>query len=454
VGSYLIVESARQTDAANQAVDQSKLSLRFAIFQHLPQLLFQDVTGRGAFATVIESPGRVAVRSGPFGPRQVPAGLAALVASGKIARESVVFKGRHYIVVGSKLPGTTERFFFFYDEQQVWSDLATLRDVLVGGWLTMLVLAALVGTLLARRTLAPVAQASDAARALAEGMLDTRLPVETDDEFGTWAASFNEMADALKAKIDALAEAQAREQRFTANVAHELMTPVTGLVGETRLLAQEREKMTPRASQLAELLANDVDRLRQLTEDLLEVSRLDAGTEPPATEPVDLLAAISGVVRAGGWTERVQLTVTPTMLETDPRRLDRIVSNLVSNAIRHGGDYVRVEATRSPAVVTIDVADDGPGIPADALPHIFDRFYKVAQSRSSDGSGLGLAIARENARLMGGDIDARSRPEGGTVFRVTLPVAESFPASDQAVAATSDDAAIPPEARHDELPQP
>jgi signal transduction histidine kinase len=455
VGSYLVVRSARLSDSANRDVDQSKLELRFAASQHpAPQLLFQEFAERGSFATVIEAPDRTAERSGRFGPRQVPGDLAALVANGKIARERIVVAGHHYVVVGSKMPGSEERFYFFYDDQQVWNDLTGLRNVLAGGWLTMVVLAALAGTLLARRTLAPLGQASDAARSLAEGMLDTRLPVETDDEFGAWAGSFNEMADALKAKIDALAEARAREQRFTANVAHELMTPVTGLVGETRLLAQERETMSPRAGQLADLLAHDVDRLRQLTEDLLEVSRLDAGTEPAAIEPVDLVAAISGVVRSRGWADRVEVAATPIVVNSDPRRLDRILANLIGNAIRHGGDRVRVDVTQSNGHVKIDVADDGAGIPADSLPHIFDRFYKADQSRSSGGSGLGLAIARENARLMGGDIVAASGAQTGTVFTVTLPVAESLSESDRAVAERPDDGATPSEARHDEIPQP
>ena len=137
---------------------------------------------------------------------------------------------------------------FFYDEQQVWHDLATLRNVLAGGWLLLTVLAGLAGTLLARRTLAPVAQASDAARSLAEGLLDTRLPVTGDDEFATWAASFNEMAEALESKIDALSQAEQRERVFTANVAHELRTPLTALVGEAQLLADQAGELPPESA--------------------------------------------------------------------------------------------------------------------------------------------------------------------------------------------------------------
>ena len=431
IGSYLIVRNARLSDSVNRALDQSKRNLRFAASQHsAPQVLFQDFAERGPFGTVIEAPGQSAERSATFGPQQVPSDLAALVAKGKIARERITVGGHHYIAVGSQLPGTPERFFFFYDEQQVWNDLTALRDVLAVGWLAMVLLAAMAGTLLARRTLAPVAQANAAARSLAEGVLDSPLPIQTDDEFGAWAESFNEMADALQAKLDALAEAREREQRFTANVAHELLTPMTGLVGETRLLAEEIDTMSPRASQLTQLLVDDVDRLRQLTEDLLEVSRLDAGTEPAMVEPVDLIAVIRGVVRSRAWEGRVALKAMPVVIETDPRRLDRILANIVGNAVRHGGDHVLTEVSSTDAVVIITVSDDGPGIPADALPHIFDRFTKLDPARSSDGTGLGLAIARENARLLGGDITVTSEPGSATVFTVTLPVAERLAVND------------------------
>ena len=137
----------------------------------------------------------------------------------------------------------------------------------------MVVLAGAAGALAARRVLRPVGQASAAAHALAEGLLDTRLPVETDDEFGAWAASFNEMADALEEKIRALSEAQARERRFTADVAHELRTPVTALVGEASLLREQLERMPVEAKRPAQLMVDDVSRLRRLVEELMEISR-------------------------------------------------------------------------------------------------------------------------------------------------------------------------------------
>src|SRR5206468_1201339 len=141
----------------------------------------------------------------------------------------------------------------------------------------LVLLAALAGVVLARSALRPVARASEAAHSLAEGLLETRLPVEGTDEFGAWAQSFNEMAAALEAKIAELQAAQARERRFTADVAHELRTPVTALMGEAALLREHLAQMPPESRRPAELLIGDVARLRRLVEDLMEVSRFDAG---------------------------------------------------------------------------------------------------------------------------------------------------------------------------------
>jgi two-component system sensor histidine kinase MtrB len=424
VGSYLIVRASRLDDSAARAVGQSRFNLRFAALQPSPGKLLDAYSTRGDFCTI------VLPRAGPAlrrldcpAPAQVPAGLRALVADGQLARQRVTIAGRHQVVVGGRLPSGTS-LFFFYDEQQVWDDLATLRNVLAAGWLALTLLAGLVGTLLARRTLAPVSQASQAARRLAEGLLDTRLPVAGDDEFGLWAASFNEMAEALEAKIDALSDAQRRERAFTANVAHELRTPLTALVGEAQLLAGHAPSMPVEARRLAELLVEDVGRLRRLAEDLLEISRIDSGVESTETELVDAGLVVDGVLRGNGWSSKVTLDAAGVLVSADRRRLERIVANLVGNAIIHGGATISVRVASRDGGAVIEVADDGPGIDDEFLPRVFDRFSKADRSRSEGGSGLGLAIARENARLLGGELTAGNRPGGGAVFTLDLPVSE------------------------------
>ena len=280
----------------------------------------------------------------------------------------------------------------------------------------LVLLAALAGAVLAREALRPVARASAAAHSLAEGLLETRLPVEGQDEFGAWAQAFNEMAGALEAKIEALSAAQARERRFTADVAHELRTPLTGLVGESSLLAEHLERMPAESRRPAELLISDVGRLRTLVEELMEISRLDAGAESVHAESVDLAALTRAVLRSRGWEERVALDGGEAVVTSDPRRLERILANLVGNALEHGADGVEVRVGSD----FVEVSDHGPGIAPEHLPHVFDRFYKADPSRSGRGSGLGLAIAQENARLLGGEIEVDSEPGRGSRFTLRL----------------------------------
>ena len=267
----------------------------------------------------------------------MPAGLQPLVEQGELAYQRVEIAGVPTLVTGGQVAGTDTDLFFFFSEEELFDDLTQLRNVLLAGVVVLAVLAALVGWVLARRTLAPVGRASDAARSLAEGLLETRLPVEREDEFGAWAAAFNEMADALQGKIAALSAAQERERRFTADVAHELRTPLTALVAEAELLREHVDRMPAEARRPAELLVADVDRLRGLVDDLMEVSRLDSGTAAATEETVDLRALVERLVRDRGWNGRVRVEGDGAVVRSDPRRLERVVANLVGNAIEHGG---------------------------------------------------------------------------------------------------------------------
>ena len=424
-GSFLLVRDARLDESVDRALDQSRFNLVLGS-EVLPAEgsdgLLDALQRRGGFDTVLLEDGRASPSSLSLGADQVPADLQELVASGQLAWERTTVADTSYLVTGGRVPGTEAEAYFFFSEEDLRSDLMELGTILLGGLGVVVVLAALAGALLARRTLAPVARASAAARSLAEGLLATRLPVEREDEFGAWATSFNEMAEALETKITELSEAQARERRFTADVAHELRTPLTAVVNEASLLAEHIERMPPEARRPAELLVADVARLRDLVEDLMEISRLDAGTQPVRPERVDLGSLVASAVRARGWDERLSLDTDEVVLTSDPRRLERIVANLVGNALEHGGREVAVRVGRDGVGAFVEVSDRGPGIAREDLPHLFDRFYKADRSRTGLGTGLGLAIALENARLLGGDIAVTSEPGAGTRFTFRLPV--------------------------------
>jgi signal transduction histidine kinase len=426
-GSYLAARESRLDDSVERALDQSRFNLEFASSvlaspqsrtEAVRQLL-DALERRSGFATAVRVEGQDFSSSISIRPAQAPPDLVAQVRRGQLAYERTEFAGVPYLVVGGRVSGA--ELYFFFSEAQLFDELGQLRTILLVGLALLVLVAGGVGTLVARRALAPVAEASAAARSLAEGLLATRLPPGGRDEFGAWAASFNEMAEALEGKIAALSEAQARERRFTSDVAHELRTPVTALVGEASLLSEHLDRMPPEARRPAELVVADIARLRRLVEDLMEISRLDAGQGAVRLEPVDLASLVDATIRARGWTDRVRVQGAAAVVESDRRRLEQIVANLVGNALEHGGRDVAVRTGAEDAGAYVEVEDRGLGMTPEHLERIFDRFYKADPSRTGSGSGLGLAIALENARVLGGDIEVWSERDRGSRFTLRLP---------------------------------
>jgi signal transduction histidine kinase len=446
LSSYLVVRDSRLDDSVDRALTQTRFNLVLAAEVLAPGTgeartdeLLAAFERRGEFATVGTASGRSFSSSVSLGAAQVPDELVGLVGRGDLAYQRSTVAETPYVVAGGPVAGTDVELYFFFSEATVRDELRELGLILLAGVALVTLLAAFAGAVLARRTLAPVARASAAARSLAEGLLETRIPVRRADEFGAWAASFNEMADALQGKIAALSAAQARERRFTADVAHELRTPLTALVGEAALLGAHLDRMPAEARRPAELIVADVARLRRLVEDLMEISRLDAGAEPVRRDRV----ALGEVVRAAaGGDGQVRVEDDGVSLTTDRRRVERIVSNLVGNALEHAG-AAEIRVTRDGDWALVHVSDSGPGIAAEHLPHVFDRFYKVDPARTGHGSGLGLAIARDNARLLGGDVVVASEPGRGSRFTVRLPVAEPLRGRHGADEDRGDDTGVP-----------
>jgi signal transduction histidine kinase len=426
-GSYLVVRDNRLDDSLRRGLEQSRFNFVLAseLAADEPNAQVVDALGRrGGFETVATSGEAVFSSSVSLGRGQVPPDLRRLTERGRLAYERVSLDDRRYLVVGGRVTGSQLELYFFFDETPLHEELSDLRTILLFGVLAVSLLAGIVGWQLARRTLAPVARASSAARDLAEGLLETRIPVERSDEFGAWATSFNEMADALQAKIVALSQAQSRERRFTSDVAHELRTPLTALVAEASLLAEHLDRLPPDARRPAELLVADVARLRVLVEDLMEISRLDAGAEQVRREQVDLGAVASDDRRHDGAEGLIQLTGESVIVESDRRRVERILGNLLGNALEHGGGTATVRIARADGTAVVEVVDEGPGIAPEEVEQVFDRFWKADPARAGSGSGLGLAIARENARLLGGELAVASAVGLGTRFTLRLPVTQ------------------------------
>ncbi|MGN6795322.1 MAG: ATP-binding protein [Streptosporangiaceae bacterium] len=423
ISSFLLVRQARLQGSLNARAVEARQDLRLAaLIRYRVASEFVRAYERPGAHAVLIFPRRRSVPSNPQVNPAIPASLRGIVGQGKLGYERIEISGHPFLVLGGKVSGSPARLYLLFDESAIQGNLSQLRNTLAIAWLGVVLLAALIGNALARRTLEPVARASDAARLMAGGRLETRLPAGPPDEFGAWAAAFNEMADALEVKIAELVAAQDRERRFTANVAHELRTPLAALVAEASVLSEQGSQLPAPARRPVELLIADVRRLRTLVDELMEISRLDAGSEPVRRHEVDVGSIAVALISARDWQDRVAVSGGTLTLPTDPRRVERILSNLIGNAIEHSGSDVGVRTGTEGDTGWVEVSDGGPGIPAEHLPHVFERFYKADSARTSAGSGLGLAIALENARLLGGTIGVASDVRRGSVFRLTLPL--------------------------------
>jgi len=298
----------------------------------------------------------------------------------------------------------------------------------------VLLLAVIIGLAFAasRRVLPPVRRLARAAERMSGGHLSVRIEPKGRDELARLVTSFNSMAGALEGKITELQQMEARARQFAGDVSHELRTPLTAMTAVTDVLG-ENAGLTGDAATASRLVREEIFHLNRLVDDLIEISRFDAGTARLVTDETDLAAAIGGCLRTRGWNCVRTSAAAGLTVRLDRRRLDVIVANLVGNALRHGGPPVSVTAGLQPdgqggQDLAIAVRDHGPGLLPAAIPHVLDRFYKADTARArSEGSGLGLAIAWESARLHGGRIEAGNHPDGGAVFTVMLPVTKHLP---------------------------
>ncbi|MFJ8828225.1 ATP-binding protein [Streptomyces sp. NPDC102467] len=295
--------------------------------------------------------------------------------------------------------------------------------------LVALCLAVVLALLAAGGVLRPVRALRRATRRMAAGHLDVRLDVTGSDELADLSQAFNETAAELERTIKELHRLEAQGRRFVADVSHELRTPLAAMSAVTDVLdPQERDGETGEALRL---ISEGTNRLSVLVNDLMEISRFDAGAAELHRDEIDLAESVRRTLASRGWQGQVEARLPgPGVLRArvDPRRLDVVTANLVGNALRHGEPPVRLtvgvrkEGTGM-AWAVIEVSDNGPGIAEEALPHIFERFYKASTSRArSESSGLGLAITAENVRLHGGRIRAANLLRGGAVFTVELPL--------------------------------
>ncbi|UZN01887.1 MtrAB system histidine kinase MtrB [Cellulomonas sp. S1-8] len=338
------------------------------------------------------------------------------------------------IVVGQDVDvpmAGTYQMFFLYSLQAEQDRLDFLLGTLAFAAAALVLLLGGMAWLVTRRTVHPVRRAAHVAERLADGHLSERMIVRGQDEMATLARSFNEMAGSLQDQIHRMEELSTLQRRFVSDVSHELRTPLTTIRMAGEVIHGARDDFEPAVKRSAELLATQLDRFEDLLADLLEISRFDAGAAVLDAEGMDVrdivLQAVDNATplaeRRGSWLQ-VDLPEVRADADVDPRRVERVLRNLLVNGVEHAdGSTVEVRVGVDATAVAVTVRDHGVGMTQDEALHVFDRFWRAdpARARTTGGTGLGLAISLEDAHLHGGTLEAWGRPGRGANFRLTLP---------------------------------
>jgi two-component system, OmpR family, sensor histidine kinase MtrB len=334
------------------------------------------------------------------------------------------------VAVGAPL-GNYYQLYFVFPLDQEQQTLLLVQRVLVGAGIALVALLAAIASLVTRWVVLPVRHAARAAQRLSAGQLSERMAVGGADDLGALATSFNEMAASLEEKLRQLEELSKVQRQFVSDVSHELRTPLSTIRMAADLLFESREQLDPASSRSAELLQSQTERFEVLLTDLLEISRHDANVATLDAESVDMCdivrrAADDAQQLAERRSCRIEfyLPPEPCVAEVDRRRVERILRNLLVNAVEHGeGKNVAVFVGADRDAVAVAVRDHGVGLAPGEEQLVFDRFWRAdpARARTTGGTGLGLAIALEDARLHRGWLQAWGEKGKGSVFRLTVP---------------------------------
>ena len=338
------------------------------------------------------------------------------------------------IAVGNKVTfnGTVYELYLIYDLNTAQQTLDEIQNVLWAGGAALVLMIGAIAWYVTRNVVSPVSHAAVVSEKLAAGQLQERMVVKGEDEVARLGASFNHMAASLQEQITQLATLSQMQQRFVSDVSHELRTPLTTVRMAAEVLFDARDDFDPMNKRSAELLYYQVERFQSLLSDLLEISRFDAGAAVLDAEPQDIFQVVAHVVEGAapvaeeyGSEVRLNARQKSIVVEMDSRRIERILRNLLLNALEHGeGKPVHISVAANHDAVAVSVRDHGIGMSQAEAARVFDRFWRAdpARARTTGGSGLGLSIAAEDAKLHNGWLQAWGSKGAGSNFRLTLPL--------------------------------
>ena len=437
-------DSARATLAAQRQIDASDRGSLSTLSATVRRTV-QD-TSSSQLVYLRRQPGQPAFPEAPAAsrthdmlPDAVTPELSAAVAAGESPQlwQAVTFMGEDGVPAPGIIVASTLTFPAGAGDYDLFIgySLADTQDTLVFVQRTLMLAAAVmmgfIGILvwiISRIVFRPIRAAADTSRRLASGQADARMPLQNDEHFDMLSEGFNDMADTLQSRIQELDLLSEMQQRFVSDVSHELRTPLTTIRLASEVLESGAGSLGPGQQRAIEVLGTQVERFESLLEDLLEISRYDAGRVTLETEPTNLVKLIEEVIETLRPLSPGEIVLHPiggySPIDVDPRRMRRIVSNLIGNAIEHGeGGTIDVSIDSNSTAVAVCVRDSGIGMSEAQTEHVFDRFWRAdpSRKRTLGGTGLGLAIAQEDAAVHGGLLEVWSREGEGTNFRLTLP---------------------------------
>ncbi|MFD7638276.1 MtrAB system histidine kinase MtrB, partial [Streptomyces sp. NPDC059873] len=422
---------AREGDGTNGRSGRNSVNWRSDLVEQLAS------GGPGAFNVVALSPDAADAVSTSRAPRvsggvdfaSVPADLRAAVAQGTGAFQAyaqIKYTGATEarapepgLIIGKRLNDVDRNayeLYYIFPLTQEGQSLNLVKGTLATAGLFVVVLLGAIAWLVVRQVVTPVRMAAGIAERLSTGRLQERMKVTGEDDIARLGEAFNKMAQNLQLKIQQLEELSRMQRRFVSDVSHELRTPLTTVRMAADVIHEARRDFDPVTARSAELLGDQLDRFESLLSDLLEISRFDAGAAALEAEPIDLREVVRRVIGGAeplaerkGSRIRVLGDEQPVVAEADARRVERVLRNLVVNAVEHGeGRDVVVRLGAAGGAVAIAVRDYGVGLKPGEATRVFNRFWRAdpARARTTGGTGLGLSIAVEDARLHGGWLQA------------------------------------------------
>ncbi|WP_208854620.1 MtrAB system histidine kinase MtrB [Corynebacterium amycolatum] len=369
----------------------------------------------------------------------VPERLHEVVRQGQIAyqvRQVTDNRGDTYsaLIIGSPTSTSVDglELYLVTSMAAEESTIKLVRGLLAGATVVIMALLGGITWFFSNQVTTPVRSAAQIAQRFADGHLRERMVVQGEDDMARLAMSFNKMAESLSTQIRQLEEYGSLQRQFTSDVSHELRTPLTTVRMAADLIADGAEDLDPATRRAAELMNEELERFEMLLNDLLEISRHDAGVADLSAEKVDVRRCVDAayqqvavVAKETGTPIRFHLPDEPVMATVDSRRIERVLRNLMANAVDHSeGNPVDITVRSSDSAVSFTVVDHGVGLKPEQQELVFNRFWRADPSRvrRTGGTGLGLAIAREDAQLHGGELEAFGVPTVGSCFRLTVPL--------------------------------